>query len=54
MKENVLMRSFFRMDHDKDFSLYYQFIKNYDYIAVATIWREFVVGACVMTVGEHL
>jgi hypothetical protein len=45
---------FLRMGHDKAFSLLYQFIKNYDRIAVATIWRTCVVGVCVMAVGEHL
>jgi hypothetical protein len=28
---------FVRMDHDQAFSLLYQFIKNYDFIAVAAI-----------------
>jgi len=45
---------FVGVDHDKAFSILYQFIKNYDFIAVATIRRKFVLDVCVMTVGEHL
>jgi hypothetical protein len=38
------------MDHDKAFSLSQQFTKNYDFIAVATTRRKFVVGMCVVSV----
>lgn len=42
---------FVRMDYDKAVSLLYRFIKNNYFIAVAKIWRKFIV---VIRVGEHL
>jgi len=42
---------FVRMDHDKADSLLHKFIKNNDFVAVATIRRKFIV---VVLVSEHL